>query len=636
MSEGVTIGNATEGARARSVVWGALAWCLFCGVAVALRGVRWDENYEFAQVILGQIPYAEGHPLFQYTHGFFSLQTYELAVIMAFVPGPLVANALRNVVFLMATVLPVYLLCTHLTRRARWGHVGALLVLMGIHLPFFSNYPAQVWPDLYSNGHIGLGYMLITLWALLDRQYALAGLLAGFAPVVHLGQLPPLLGLALVYGVVAWRRGDRQDVRTFILYCMPGLLFCALFWIFLQWFSVPPPESGPYFSDIPAQDVWRGYMAHHASHRSLPLGTGHIVIVGLPLLALATFAARKTNAVSEGDDATATAGWLAVYGLIVVVIVWGIMFVQYRVEEDIPYLLISWLPYRLMNHAAPLLIPLMIFLYARENGRGAASLLVAVALGYGIALPVLGWGVPEGFYQRYLATGECVFFALYGGAAYLACRRILDAKKRSLWFAAFVVAFVLLALKHQYGAACCVVGVGGVAVLQGWRLSAKVHRFMLASASALLLVVLLAQQGVARAHLPVSGFETSVREYLAVEGEEDAMIWVRHQQEGLQARLHHPVMTDMASMTWIAYADRLGPAMYKLYRDAYGINFAPAPGETAYEGAWHTVWPGKTAEEWQALAQEYSAWYVLAPSFMALELERVVDGEFNHLYRIPH
>ena len=632
----MTIGNETEGACERSVLLGALGWCVFCCVAVALRGVRWDENYEFAQVILGLVPYAEGHPLFQYTYRFFSLQTYELAALMWLAPGPLIANALRNVVFLMATVLPIYLLCTHFTRQARWGHAGALLVLMGIHLPFFSNYPAQVWPEIYSNGHIGMGYMLITLWALLERRYRLAGFLAGLAPAVHLGQFPPLLGLAFLYGLVAWRGGGRQNVRTLIIYCVPGLVFCVIFWIFLQWFSVAPPESGPYFSAIAPQDVWRGYMTHHASHRSLPLGTGHIVMVGLPLLALASFSARKTSKAIETNDLRSTYGWLGVYGLIVAVVVWGIMFVQYRVGENIPYLLISWLPYRLMNHAPPLLIPLILSLYARGDGRSAVWLVVAGALGYGIAQPLLALGVPETFYERYLATGEDLFFVLYGGAAYLACRSVSDGKMRSLWIAAFVLAFVVLVVKHQFGAACCLVGAGLVALLQRWELPAKCLRPTLACVSAVLAVFLLLQQGSARSHLPVSPFEASVRDYLSVEGEEDAMIWVRHQQEGLQARLHHPVMTDMASMNLIPYIPSIGPTIYKLYRAAYGINFAPTPGEKAYDGAWHEVWPAKTRQEWEVLGEEYRAWYVLAPSFMQLDLPRVVEGKSNHLYRIPH
>ena len=73
---------------------GVLLWLVFGAAAVALRGVRWDEDYEFAQAILRSIPYPEGHPLFQYTRGMFSVQPYSLAALMTLFPGPLLAKML--------------------------------------------------------------------------------------------------------------------------------------------------------------------------------------------------------------------------------------------------------------------------------------------------------------------------------------------------------------------------------------------------------------------------------------------------------------------------------------------------------------------------------------------------------------
>ena len=181
-----------------AVLWGTLFWTAFSMMAVLVRGIRWDENYEFAQVLLGIIPYPEGHPLAQYVHGFYSLQTWSLAGLMAVSPSPFLANGLRNMLFLLATVVPPFLMGSLLGRRARWGHVAALLVLLGIHIPFYSNYPVQVWPGLYSNGHIGLGCALLTLYLLLAGRHRRAYLLFGLMPAIHAGQFPPLLGLVLL------------------------------------------------------------------------------------------------------------------------------------------------------------------------------------------------------------------------------------------------------------------------------------------------------------------------------------------------------------------------------------------------------------------------------------------------------
>jgi len=129
--------------------WGVLFWLLFCVVAVLIRGVRWDETFEHAQVITGQAPYPEGHPLRVYVRGAFSLQTYASAAALALGAGPALVCGARNVLFLLGTVLPVFLLhrlgvrelivtnaAGGIRRSFRPGDLGLLrdhLNLMGVH-----------------------------------------------------------------------------------------------------------------------------------------------------------------------------------------------------------------------------------------------------------------------------------------------------------------------------------------------------------------------------------------------------------------------------------------------------------------------------------------------------------------------
>ena len=128
----------TTATKAKSpALWkGVLFWSLFSCIVIIFRGVRWDENYEFAQVILGQVPYPDAHPLAQYVHSFYSLQTWLLAALMQFVPGPLLANTLRNLLFLLATTVPVFLITSHLSQNRCSGHIATALVLLGVHIPF--------------------------------------------------------------------------------------------------------------------------------------------------------------------------------------------------------------------------------------------------------------------------------------------------------------------------------------------------------------------------------------------------------------------------------------------------------------------------------------------------------------------
>jgi len=159
--------------------------------------------------------------------------------------------------------------------------------------------------------------------------------------------------------------------------------------------------------------------------------------------------------------------------------------------------------------------------------------------------------------------------------------------------------------------------------------------FMVAEVAAgLLLVSLLAREWGSRAHLPVSRFEGAVRAYLADRGEGDALLVARYHQEGLQARTGHPVMTDMASPTWIPYRPSLGPAFAGMYRDLYGLDLAPGPGAGPMPVAWHAVWPEKTLAEWRRLGERYGFRYVVAPGFMELPLKPVVEGVHERLYRV--
>src|SRR5690606_10721773 len=119
--------------------------------------VRWDENYEFAQVIAGTVPYPPDHPLPQYVRGMFSLQTQSLAWLMAITENALLLNGARNVLCLFMTVFPAHLIALALTGRAVWGLSAGALTLMGVHTGFFSSYPIEVLPGLYSNGTVGMG-----------------------------------------------------------------------------------------------------------------------------------------------------------------------------------------------------------------------------------------------------------------------------------------------------------------------------------------------------------------------------------------------------------------------------------------------------------------------------------------------
>ncbi len=617
---------------------GALLWTAFSLAAVLVRGVRWDENYEFAQVILGQIPYPEGHPLFQYVRGFYSLQTYSLAALMYFFPEPLPANLLRNWAFLASSTVPVFLLGTLFARRQLVGHVAVVFVLLEIHTSFYSTYPVLVWPMIFSNGAIGLGYMLLALWALLDRRYRIAGLLLGLAPAVHLGQFPPLLLVATLQSLWLLRMGQTRDVRTLVRFAIPGLALSIFFALFIQWFAVDPPVDGPYFSPTAPELLWRTFMERYAGHRAIPWTTGHIVLVGAMLLACGLLAARRGAIMPMEKSESPTPllaspwTWALLYCAVASGMVWSIMAVHYVMGPDIPYLLVGWLPYRLMNHVAPVLIPILVAIgYARNR---CMPPYLVVALLAALVAPLADLFFDRELINAYISPGEYLFFYLFGGAAGTGI--VLAGKQRAAFaLVACAAMLALLAWFHQYGAACVLVGVLAATIPVPRTITPRLLRFVGTGLASLIVLAMLARDAERRQHLFRGELHQLVADLLAQEGKPDAMILVHHDQAGDQMLFGHPVMADMATMLHGVYRPAIAPSVNAIFQDFYGIYLDPNAPRPDPPLAWHQVWPSYSLETWQGLSAKYGVEYVVAPSFMRLPLELLVRDDQRNFYHIP-
>jgi hypothetical protein len=598
---------------------------LLCVALVGVRGVRWDEDYEFAQVLLGRIVYPDDHPMPLHVRGMFGVQHWSLAAWMALVPGEAPANGLRNVLFLLATLAPPFALARCWTGHAAWGYVAAALALLGLHVPFYSTYPVQVWPDLYSNGHIGGAWMLLAVAALAGGQVRLAYLMAGLAPAIHLGQSPPLLAVIAIHAAWSlWRFGWAAQ-RGALCAGALGLGLSLSLWLFVRW-QAPAVDVDP----ASYARIFRGYMTHHATHRAIPWGTGHLALLGtLGLAAAATCSPRRLDAPGNAQGPGLPGmGWVACYLLLVAGMVYGVMAVHLGLGSEIPRALIAWMPYRLINHAGPVAMALLVALLAR--GGVMAGLLFA-ALALAIARPALSGLIPEAWHGRYVAEGEGLLFLLHGAAWALICLNTSTGRRNAL-VAAGIAGLVGLALTHQFGAACWLVGAGFAWTTRHARVPGPGAR-VAGTAAALVFVCLAVQQYQSRAHLPRSAFEERVAQALAQETAGGPVL-VPHLQEGLQARLNHPVMTDMATITWVPYSPAAALAVDTLYRDLYGIRIAPGPGEAAHAAPWFEVWPAKSAEEWNNLSRVHGFHFVIAPKFMKLPLEPVLDGAEATLYRV--
>ena len=634
---------------ARRYWLGVAGWVGFSLLALALRGIRWDEDLEFAQAMTGLVPYPDGHPLPQYTRAAYNAQFYSTALLLWLTRSDAVVCGFRNLLFIVSTVLPMYMLAATLSRRVSVGCIATALFLAGIHLEFDGSYPQFLWPGMFSNGHIGVGYTLIVL-ALFAGGYARAAALAvGLMPCIHLGQMAPMLLLGGAYTIALWWIGSLATLRKILPWFFGGLAVCLVFLLIQRSFVLPPPDSGPYAARGDVQAIWEGRLGGDDMHRSIPVGNSHVVAGGILLLGLMAFAAWPASLLRDS-----TWRWVLAYALCVLAVVYGIIAIHLIARQHTPYLLLGWLPYRLSNHLSPILIAavISILLAPKKAARLATSgsLALAASLAFILIKDRTGALIGENFYSRYLKTTDSVFFFLYGaalGLLFLAAKDwyVENPKKYRRRFmgvlAVNVAGIVALCAVHQFGAACVTVGwLSMVALTWIPRLSqpsASMTQRILGSHAlcltlgALLVTSILWSEYTNREHLPVGAFEEKVADYLDEQGDTTALLVAGPHQLLLQAQTGHPVMADMATSFHSSYMPSLGPSIQGMLEPIYGIRLE-RPAEDPAPASWTEVWEARSSREWRELGDHFSFKYVIAPRELELDLRLLFVGSNDALY----
>lgn len=618
----------------RRLLPGCMLWALFCLAIVIARGVRWDEDFEFAQVFLRQVALPDGHPVLRYVRNAFSLQTYSTAALLWATKDSLTVCGLRNFLFMAATVLPVFLMGVTLGRRIIWGNFAVLFVLFGLHIEFDGSYPQFIWPDQFSNGHIGTGYALLTVFLLLTERRVAGYFLMGMMPCIHIGQWPPVLALGALMLLNDVVRGRREQVMRGLFGLAGGAAICVWFAVLQRPFRIAAPVAGAFQAVGNPDDVLRPYLAYHDLHRSIPLPSNcHLALAGL-LVACGVMAWLR-----RGTDDGHRWAWLTVYAGFLGAIAWGIMLAQLVMKEDTPLILIRWMPYRLFNHAPPLLIAVLCGAAGTLGGNSkkeqGAIWLITALLVWCMVNPLATKVISPEICERYLVPHAGLLFVFTGIVfSLVVSSQDVRWRRRALFFVSLVL-FSALMVFHRFGAACFVLGWVGahmVGFFAQWPpLSGKVPEPFRAArwlcVSCLFLIML--DQAVQHRCLPVGPFERRVHQKVPVESSEKDMILGPPFQLLLQAKTGQPVMTDMALPTWMPYMPEIAPIVERMYSDLYGISFR----EPTYAD-WKAVWAKRKPMEWTALGDAYGFRYVVCPEGIPLHLPVVLREGQETLYRV--
>jgi len=618
---------------------GLAGWLAFGVALVAIRGVRWDENYEFAQALIGTVKYPAWHPLVYWVQHLFTGQLYLMALMMKVFPEPLAANAARNVFFVWATVVPPYLFGAAFSRTALAGHMAAVLMLVGVTLDFDASYPQFVLPGMFSSGHVGTGFVLVAVAALALGRPAIAFFFFGLAPAVHIGQTPLLavfIGFLLLARRLhpqpkgAWRRAD------FALLAGLGASAAILAGGYFAWrdASLPAPFAA---SAHDIHTIWAGWVGYHDMHRQPPGILAVILTAAFVLLAYLTMFGLGF----AKDRARFAWPIVVVYISAALLIVLSIMLVQKLLGARIPEPLLTWLPYRLWNHLPPVfvagIVALLIPRRDAETGEAttAPTICLIGALAFLAMQPALQALAPEAFALRYLSSSAPTLFFAVGAIFSLLILSLGAGRERFRAVAALsaIALLFLTALVHQFGALCAAAGAMTALLALRIPVAPNLVRFR-GSPCLALLTLILAQFVIAeyrnRQQLPIGDFETQVASYLQSRGESDALLASPMGQVLLQAQTGHPVLEDLATPFYIGYRPLMGPQINAMYREVYGMDFRlPSPGRP-----WQLVWMERSAEEWRSLGARYEFRYVVAPEGVVLRLDEAIEVAGRRLYRV--
>lgn len=615
---------------ARRDAWVGLALCVaFCAVGVAARGLRWDETLEHAQVLAGAVAYPEGHPLPHYLARAFSLQTLLSTGMLWIGLGEAALCAARNFLFLCATVLPVYALLLALRLGALGACAGALLVAQGVLLEFDGNYPLQVWPELYSNGHIGTGWVVLTVAALAAPWPRTAMLLLGLLSGVHAGQAP--LAIVIAIAAMCAPLPEARALRAAWRWLALGVGLVAMGWLAHRLLAGAPPALAASVKNSDA--LWRAYTFGHDPHRQIPRAAAWLTV----------FAAAGLAALAWRAERSWRVGVVAAYALAVGAVMAGTGAAHGLLGASTPAWLLQWMPYRLVNHVAPLLLALALAgLWRAAPSQRPAVWLVAGLVAWGAITPYLGAFVPDRIYTRYVAPGEAVAFVIVGaGWAHWAIAGAPGRGAAGLLMGALPAAALGF---HRFGAACLMLGhalawVGrhatrGVAAARGPMPVGPGPRggahLAIAALCALAAAQTLANQARARATLPRSDFEAAVARWAAEEAPRAPALLTPPEGHGAQARLGAAVLADAATLSLISYVPAVGGAVAAMLLDVYGMDLL---GGDAGPG-WRAHWASLDAAGWRALAARHGITHVAAPADLALPLPVVLETPTGRVHAL--
>ena len=620
--------SSTPPSPARAFWLGLAFWIGVCLLAVLVRGVRWEEGYERAQVLLGITSYPDGHPHHRWVFNGFSIHYYLTGALLWLTDSAALVCGGRQFLATLATHLPIFGIAWLMTGQMRAVHLAMVLSFAGADVFFQSYMPISPWATKATSGIIGMGWAFAVLLALASGRWRMAGLLFGLMPLIHLGQWPMILLTTVATCAWLWWRGEGLALKQFAACAAVGLAITAAFAIAQRPFLVPDPVEGAYHAATDGHAIWAEYTTNEDMHRKITAWPrfglfGHSVMGLAAFLVLALpVAGRAWNGATKRGPVLVLFAYAALSSA-AVAFAWT---VHALTGTDVPYVVVSWMPYRLVIHVAMLL---MAAVCAWSVDRGGAFVALA-SLGWLGAIPLWPHVMDPELAERYFATPETALFLLAGGSIPHLWRSMeASTSFRNAWLALLVAGLLALACYHKVAAASVICGLalaiaGDRLVWKGWM--PRVGVALACGFGIVTLVHVFAGQWRTREQLPVSPFEAEIATYLAERSAPSDMV-LTTLEEHWQMVLNRPVVATFETRQFMSYMKSIAATTDKLFADLYGVK----------DGHWYDwdLWQRRTEAEWRALGDAYGFRYVISKDFHPLHLRECLRGEGLVLYEVP-
>ena len=562
----------------------------------------WQVAVETAQVLAGLVTYPLDNPFYIYHLKLWTIVHHALAVALwAGISERTLSEVLSGVMG-MASFQALAMVAYAMSRRVVLALSSIAVIIAARAAEFGVIYPIAMTGTVHTYGALGLSIVVLTAGLFGCGRAGLALFLAGLAPAIH-----PALGAWLALILLLTAVWDLKEVRAHWRaswkYFAAGAGLTALSLAYHLAFTAPDTPLSP----ADAQRYQATFTALWDVHRQpVELGAAGVRLnAAAAALAMVWLAAFRSDLPRHAAFLLRFVLASAAVGLVGMLVTW-------MPAERVPALLLTLMPGRLLNvnamACAALLLGLAGLYWCRAWG-------AATALGLTLALLV--------------TRPSYVWF--------WADRRQWDVPRVVLdpLLIIMLAAAVLIVGRVVIGNRGARSGERGAD--SGERAAAVLARTGCAAVA--LWVTWMSALPLPRRH--ATGMIDRTNDVaLAGAAQGSGLLATGGEMFLVQLRTRRPVLINSGALDTVAYAIDSAPAMERILRDVYALDYFHPPAEalhgavvpTAYN---RVAWSGYDTARWQEIRRAFNVTQVLTPAGWELRLPIVAQSRRYLLYDIP-